>query len=660
MPDRQADHSGKRMLFAHGIQARYGDVRPGAVEGYARQIAQSRGYKDIYPISGAGSAKEERAAIRRALHEQSDIGGVLGFSRGGNLLRQMLRDPGIPESEKKNISEAILVGSPETHGDIPGIPTIDIPYLKNVGHMRMLESLSKTGTLDPHRIQASKEHNPYDFKVEPIEMTTIGQWISWRGDISDINSVMTPVSASPSPSPSGDTAGSSSAGGGSASAFVDRRLIDRALGPPGGDTRTWTGGEARIPRLARARTPYHSTHQFPKQAEGRARTPYHDTHPGISSGTTGEIAGSSGTLAQQRSRFRTELQQKPRLKEKILGISVGENKDSRANLSVMESMMNRAAMRGHTLEQESYLHRTAPGFKTAPYQRGGHVSGYYAGYRPQDLGRYRGMAEANLERALSGSNVSNYATGNASGKFARGRLAKGTYPGGLRKLYHGEYFVGEGNRGTGPGSYAGWLSGTKAGEATGGTGPTGGAGGGFGGRGHRTNLPYPSGSAYSGPAHDAKFSINPRVQRSGYNKALASAGEEASRHLPEGWRAEAMSGYRPGSHGMHGRNKAMDFALYPPGSKTRLPWYQSPQAFGQYERFHQDVHRALPPAERSKHRWGGYFGDVRGRHVYGSMDLMHSDLGGPGRMAAGGWRGGLTPGYRRHWGISDSHGMDED
>jgi GH24 family phage-related lysozyme (muramidase) len=158
------DRSAQRMLFAHGIQSRYGDVKPGEVEGYARQIAHSRGYKDIHAISGAGTAKEETAAVRQALEENKDITGVLGFSRGGNILRKMLRDPHTPESVKSHIREAFIVGSPETKGKIPGVYMRDIPHMKDVEHMHMLEQLSKKKTLadedHPDHPKASTEKAP--------------------------------------------------------------------------------------------------------------------------------------------------------------------------------------------------------------------------------------------------------------------------------------------------------------------------------------------------------------------------------------------------------------------------------------------------------------------------------------------------------------------
>lgn len=118
-----------------------------------------------------------------------------------------------------------------------------------------------------------------------------------------------------------------------------------------------------------------------------------------------------------RSRFAAELEANPALRDHILAVSAGENNDPTANLAVLESMMNRAHMMGTSLAQESRL-----------ASRGG----YYAGYNPSALNnpQTRAMIEQNLKTALSGSNVSNYATDNASEgntRFASRRFASGMY-----------------------------------------------------------------------------------------------------------------------------------------------------------------------------------------------------------------------------------------
>ena len=55
----------------------------------------------------------------------------------------MLQDPNTDAATKARLKEAILVGSPETQGDIPGVPTTDIPYLPGVSHMQMMKQLAE-------------------------------------------------------------------------------------------------------------------------------------------------------------------------------------------------------------------------------------------------------------------------------------------------------------------------------------------------------------------------------------------------------------------------------------------------------------------------------------------------------------------------------------
>lgn len=115
-----------------------------------------------------------------------------------------------------------------------------------------------------------------------------------------------------------------------------------------------------------------------------------------------------------RSRFATELANNPALLRHLMAISAGENLDPTSNRAVLETTMNRAAMMGTPLAQEART--TGQG-------------GYYAGYNPHALydPTTRAMIESNLDAALHGSNVSNYATDNSSGVFAAHRAAIGMY-----------------------------------------------------------------------------------------------------------------------------------------------------------------------------------------------------------------------------------------
>lgn len=118
-----------------------------------------------------------------------------------------------------------------------------------------------------------------------------------------------------------------------------------------------------------------------------------------------------------RSRFKAELAAKPWLREKIKHISLGENQDPNANLAVIETMMNRAVVRGTSLEAQARRH------KSSGVDEGGYYAGYAASY-----GTEKGsMAEGNIERALANSNVSRYATDNSSGKLAEREIESGSF-----------------------------------------------------------------------------------------------------------------------------------------------------------------------------------------------------------------------------------------
>jgi hypothetical protein len=128
-------------------------------------------------------------------------------------------------------------------------------------------------------------------------------------------------------------------------------------------------------------------------------------------------AGNTSGNPFDRERFAKELEEKPWLKEKIKHISLGENQDPRANAAVMETMMNRAVVRGTSLEQQAKRHRSS----------GVDEGGYYAGYAPHYSTAKGEMADRNLSAALRGSNITNYATDNSSGALAARERASGSF-----------------------------------------------------------------------------------------------------------------------------------------------------------------------------------------------------------------------------------------
>lgn len=207
---------------------------------------------------------------------------------------------------------------------------------------------------------------------------------------------------------------------------------DESQEPAGSDKRNWWQRQGWIPRALGGNQPEPRHHNRP----GRHYVPQ-DFDP-----------KASGTLKEQRARFAKELEDNPALREKVLTLAANENLDSKANVSVIESMMNRAAMAGTTLEAQARWYKLD------------HNGYYQRGNGPANLAAKRAMVEDSLKRALEGSNVSNYATGNASGDYVRGKLARGVYSGGLKSLYNGEYFVGE-DRGRG---YGAWLKATQDAE----------------------------------------------------------------------------------------------------------------------------------------------------------------------------------------------------
>jgi hypothetical protein len=80
-----------------------------------------------------------------------------------------------------------------------------------------------------------------------------------------------------------------------------------------------------------------------------------------------------------------------------------------------------------------------------------------------------------------------------------------------------------------------------------------------------------------------------------------------------------------------------------------------------YERFAQNTHLALEkinPALAKEHRWGGYFsGPIGSGGKYGAMDTMHQDFGGgAGRMGAGNFETGISPEWKKRWGVTETAG----
>lgn len=136
-----------------------------------------------------------------------------------------------------------------------------------------------------------------------------------------------------------------------------------------------------------------------------------------------------GRLAEARDRARQELKDKPWLREKARHIFAGENEDPEAQVALWEETINRAAVRGTSVEKE--LRHTSEG-------------GYYKGRRGYVSEDMRQQIDRARDRALNYSNVSNYATDNSSSWLAAKESRLGTFVD--RKVIAGEHFKGPDTR----------------------------------------------------------------------------------------------------------------------------------------------------------------------------------------------------------------------
>lgn len=158
--------------------------------------------------------------------------------------------------------------------------------------------------------------------------------------------------------------------------------------------------------------PGHQHHPAPGRHHYPGHHPQHEKDNNL-----GSIPYSKTGNPFDRDRFKKELEEKPWLREKIKHISLGENQDPHANLAVMETMMNRAVVRGTSLEQQARRHRSS----------GKDEQGYYAGYASSYNAQKGEMADRNIAEALKGSNITNYATDNSSGSLADRERASGAF-----------------------------------------------------------------------------------------------------------------------------------------------------------------------------------------------------------------------------------------
>lgn len=107
------------MLFLHGMQSRYGNVKPSQVETYAQIYATKRGYKfEAIPISGDNTLAQRKAAIARI--QKGGISALYGFSAGGYNIKHVLN--GLSPKDRETIKDVTILGSPGER-PIKGITT---------------------------------------------------------------------------------------------------------------------------------------------------------------------------------------------------------------------------------------------------------------------------------------------------------------------------------------------------------------------------------------------------------------------------------------------------------------------------------------------------------------------------------------------------------
>lgn len=137
---------------------------------------------------------------------------------------------------------------------------------------------------------------------------------------------------------------------------------------------------------------------------------------------------------------------------------------------------------------------------------------------------------------------------------------------------------------------------------------------------------------------------------------LLSWMQAAAANMP--YNVVVYSGRREGDPRFHGKGMAVDVNLIDPATGKTIPNYQNAAGFSAYQSFANAVRgaqMATNPEMAQKLRWGGYFSGPKGK--YGSMDLMHFDVGGDTvPMGGGSWEGGLTPEQAALWGLSPGGG----
>ena len=95
---------------------------------------------------------------------------------------ETLQDPHLDPAIKQRITQAILVGSPETKGAIPGIKTIDIPHIADTRHMQMMGRIAQRVA----ELKNAPATTPSDVTIRSRANQTDIQFLAERGGHSTI------------------------------------------------------------------------------------------------------------------------------------------------------------------------------------------------------------------------------------------------------------------------------------------------------------------------------------------------------------------------------------------------------------------------------------------------------------------------------------------
>jgi len=141
--------------------------------------------------------------------------------------------------------------------------------------------------------------------------------------------------------------------------------------------------------------------------------------------------GGEGIL--NRDWARQEIESTPGLKAKVMRIAANEaGGNQEAATAIIESMINRAQVRGTNVAAQARWHQSEGGY----YDQGN------MGRGALENPAWRDTLERAYQRALGGSNVSNYATDNSSGAMAEREKLTGAFR--FRKSVAGETFFSPG------------------------------------------------------------------------------------------------------------------------------------------------------------------------------------------------------------------------